>query len=247
MVGEIEGVAGDDDDGGGSGSGSGSGSSKGRVDVAIDRTTMSTELKTSNPIMVTVTGSEGFSGNVALTATAVDASDVALPGWTVELTPPSVTLAVNGTATAVATVKIPARSTGLAGTVKITSSSAAVAGTPAAAATVTAMNQVTFSLKVDPATGKCTYPADAGNQANPVTIALGTKVRFFNTGAASFEIHSGGPISHQGQAPNGLDDPVTEASSAYEQMPTGTGAAQWYCHAPPTDLGATNNPRFIVQ
>jgi hypothetical protein len=71
-------------------------------------------------------------------------------------------------------------------------------------------------------------------------------VRFFNTGTVNLVIHSGGVISHQGQGPNGLADPVTEPNSAYEQQPTGTGAATWYCHDPSTDLMA-NDPRILVQ
>ena len=86
----------------------------------------------------------------------------------------------------------------------------------------------------------------SGTVGTPVKLTLGTKVRFFNVGTANLVIHSGGVISHQGQAPNGLADPVTEPNTAYEQMPTGTGAATWYCHAPATDLGA-QDPRFTVQ
>lgn len=217
-----------------------------KVDVTIDKTAIPTELKTSNLIMVTVKGSGGFSGNVALSAAIVDANDAPLAGWTVDFSSPSVTLAADGTGTAVATLKIPAKNAGLAGSVKIIGTSTATAGTNTAVASVTALNQVTFAVKVDAATGKCVYPADAGTTGAPVALALGTKVRFFNTGTANLEIHSGGVISHQGQNPNGTADPVTEANTAYEQQPTGAGAATWYCHAPATDLGA-NDPRFTVQ
>jgi len=216
--------------------------------------TISTELKTSNPIMVTVKGSDGFSGNVTLSAAIVDANNAPLAGWTVDFTAPSVTLTADGTATAVATLKIPAKSTGLAGTVKIIGTSTATAGTNTAAAAVTALNQVTFALKVD-AANKCVYPADAGaGAASAVTIAVGTKVRFFNTATVNIEIHSDNKalIAHQGQAPGGAGqpdgrlDPVTEANTAFEQTPAIAGVAPWYCHAPATDLGA-NNPRIIVQ
>jgi len=215
--------------------------------------TIPTELKTSNPITVTVKGSGGFSGAVALSAAIVDANNAPIAGWTVDFTAPSVTLTADGTATAVATLKIPAKSTGLAGTVKIIGTSTATAGTNTATAAVTALNQLTFALKVDAATGKCVYPADAGNAANSVTIAVGTKVRFFNTGTANLEIHSDNKavIAHQGQAgavgqPDGTIDPVTEANTAFEQTPAITGVVPWYCHAPATDLGA-NNPRIVVQ
>jgi hypothetical protein len=213
--------------------------------VSIDKLTIATELKTDNPIMITVTGSGGFSGDVALNATVVDATDVPVPGWTITLTSPTVTLAADGTGTAVATLKIPTQSTLLAGTVKINATSSATLGTSAVTSAVTALNQVTWAVRVE-ANGKCSYPADAGTVAAPVMLGTGTKVRFFNTGTQNLEIHSGGVISHQGQGPNGLADPITEPNTAYEQAPTGTGAATWYCHNPSTDLGA-NDPRFLVQ
>lgn len=216
-----------------------------KVDVTLDKQAISTELYTSNPVTVTVTGSGGFSGAVALSGTVVDTTGTAIPGWTVEFSAPSVTLAKNGTQTAVATLKIPGTNTGLGGMLKITGASTANTGSNVASATVTAMNQITFSVKVDPATGKCAYTAESGTVANPVKLSQGTKVRFFNTGTANLVIHSGGVISHQGQGPNGTADPVTEPNTAYEQMPTGAGAATWYCHDPATDLGA-NDPRISV-
>src|SRR3954471_1502134 len=54
------------------------------VDVKIDKQAVSTELYTSNPINVTVTGSGGFSGAVALSGTVVDTNGTAIPGWIVE-------------------------------------------------------------------------------------------------------------------------------------------------------------------
>ncbi|HEX2687048.1 MAG TPA: hypothetical protein VHN14_10540 [Kofleriaceae bacterium] len=181
-------------------------------------------------------------------ATVVDAGGAALPGWKVDLSTPSVTLAADGTATAVATVTVPPLSAGLMGMVKVTGTSSATLGTQTATSTVTALNQLTFAVKVDAATGKCVYPADAGNAANPVTIAVGTKVRFSNTGAANLEIHSSNNpvISHQGQDPNGKTDPVTEPNTAYEQTPEIKGNVTWYCHAPATDIGAMD-PKIIVQ
>lgn len=246
------GTGGDDDMGPGPGPSPGPADTA-KVDVTLDKPTLMTELKTANPITVTVKGSGGFSGEVTLTATMTDASGAALPGWTVDLSAPSVTLTADGTATAVATVKVPPLSAGLVGTVKVTGASSTTLGTNVAASMVTALKQVTFAIKVD-STGKCVYPADGGNASKPVTVAVGTKIRFFNTGTANFEIHSNNKalIAHQGQppgapgAPDGTADPVTEANTAFEQTPTITGNTSWYCHAPGDDLGA-NNPKIIVQ
>ena len=240
------GGTGDDDGPGSQGSGSNNPPATAKVDVSLDKNAISTELKTSNMVTITVTGSGGFAGDVGVAATVVDSAGAPIPGWTVDLSAPSVTLGKDGSNTLIATLKIPAKNTGLAGKLQVTTTSAAGLGTKNAAADVTALNQVTFAVKVDPATGKCVYPVDGGNTANSIPMSMGTKVRFFNTGTADLVIHSGGPISHQGQAPNGLADPVTEPNTAYEQMPTGTGAASWYCHAPGDDK-KTENPRFVVQ
>jgi len=243
-------AGGDDDDGQGSNPPpTGSDSPTARVDVSVDHATVNTELKTANPIVVTVQGSGGFSGAVNLAATVVDANGATIPGWTVALSSPSVTLSADGMATSMATVTIPPMSTALTGTLKVTSTSSATLGTAAATSALTATNQLTFTVKVDPATGKCVYPADAGNLANPVTIALGTKVRFFNNGTANLEVHSSNNpvISHQGQDPNGKADLVTEANTAYEQTAAAKGNVTWYCHAPPSDLGAAADPRIVVQ
>lgn len=223
------------------------GSNSGRVDVTFDKITLDTELKTANPINVTVKGSEGFSGPVNLSASIVDGTGAVVPGWAVTLSAPSVTLTADGTATAVAMVTIPAMSTGLTGMLKVTSTSAAKSGTTAATSAITAAKTVTFNIKVD-ATGKCVYPVDGGNTAAPVTVAVGTKIRFFNSGTANFEIHSFNKplIAHQGQDPGGTADPVTEANTAFEQTPSITGVTSWYCHAPGPDLN-TSNPRIVVQ
>ena len=261
MIGDTgtPGSAGDDGTGGNNPGGSNPGGSNPggsnptpKVDITLDKSAISTELNTSNPITVTVQGSGDFSGDVALAGTVVDASDVAIPGWTVAFATPTVTLAENGTSTAVATLKVPAKTTGLTGSVKITATSSATMGANVASATVAAMNQVTFTVKVDPATGKCVYPP--GIPGSTTTIAQTTKVRFFNTGTANLVIHfqpgagqgPGVPITHQGQGPNGNADPTTEPNTAYEQMPIGAGTGTWYCHAPDTNLGA-QSPRITVQ
>jgi hypothetical protein len=212
---------------------------------------VSTELKTANPIAITVTGAGGFSGSVGLTAAIVDANQNPIPDWTVDLSMPSVTLAQNGTATATATVHVPSLTAALAGTLKVTTTSTATLGIHAASSTLTAANQVTFAVKFDAATNKCVYPADGGNATTPVKVAQATKIRFFNTGTQNIVIHvsenNGVPITHQGQTPNGMADPTTEPNTAYEQTPIGTGVAPWYCHAPDGVNPGATGPRIVVQ
>lgn len=176
-----------------------------------------------------------------------------------DLSAPSMALAANGTATAMATVHVPALSSSLTGTLKITSTSSATAGTHAISAPITVANQITFDVKYNAAAGDCDLPADGGSQASPVTIARTTKIRFFNSGTGNIVIHvsdsnnggtAGQPITHQGQSPNGNADPSTEPNTAYEQTPTGPGTAAWYCHSTPSGAGTDRraaNPTIIVQ
>jgi len=234
--------------------GSGAIPSTAQVDVSVDKAALSTELKTVNPITITVKGSGGFSGSVGLTAAVVDGNQNPIADWTVDLSAPSVSLAENGTSTATATVHIPALSSTLTGTLKVTTTSAATLGTTAASSTLTAANQVTFLVKYDPATMDCVYPADGGTVANGVKVAQATKIRFFNNGADNIVIHvtsnNGTPISHQGQAPNGgPSNSTTLPNTAYEQTPIGTGPATWYCHDSPTGAKdhKADDPRILVQ
>jgi cysteine-rich repeat protein len=218
-----------------------------RLDVSLDKLTLSTELKTKNMLTLSLTGADGFSGPVTLTAAALNGA-AAIPGWNVTFSPATVNLPENGTANVVATLDIPAENRALAGTVKFDVTSSA--GTKSVTSTVTVMNQVTFRLAV--AGGICGYPADAGTGANPIRVTTGTKLRFFNAGTANLEIHSNGVggVSHQGQAPNGLADPITEANTAYEQTivgGVGGNNLSWYCHSPvnPAETTATR-PGIIV-
>jgi hypothetical protein len=181
-------------------------------------------------------------------------SDAPLTDWTVTFASPTVTVPMNGTATAVATLKIPSRNVGLAGKVKLDLTSSL--GTQTVTTDVTAQNQVTFAFKVDPNIG-CVFPADAGNAANKVPLSIGTKIRWFNEGTAGvdqdFVIHvNASPVNgvtHQNQTPNGLADPTTEPGTAYEQMSSGSAGAtlSWYCHAPGPAANGTTDPAAVFQ
>ncbi|MDQ3382107.1 MAG: hypothetical protein M3546_17675 [Actinomycetota bacterium] len=207
--------------------------------VSIDKPAVTTELKTANMLVVTLTGGGGFSGNVNLTGSVLDAANAPIPGWTIAFSQASVAVPASGSVTAVATLTIPAQNRGLLGTVKI--DVASTLGTESITSTVTVLNQVTFT--VDIVNGQCVYPTDGGTGAATVPVALGTKVRFFNKGGANLEIHSNNiaAIPHQGQV-NGTDDPITESQSAYERTLGGTvgGNVNWYCHAPGPNLQGGN-------
>ena len=191
-----------------------------RLDVALDKQTITTELLTTHMITVQLGAAGGFSGAVNLTATAVDAANAPIPGWTVTLDKATVTLAENGNGTAIATLTVPSENKGLAATVKIDATSSL--GAQQVTSAVTVANQLTIPMTLNG--GQCVYPT-----AGTVNVTVGSKVRWLNKATSNVTIHIAGNASgFQHQA-----DPGTAPNAAYEQTATTAGAAfSWYCHAP---------------
>jgi cysteine-rich repeat protein len=201
------------------------------LDVAIDKPMIMTELKTSHMVTLTFTGSMGFGGQVTVNPTVVDAQNMPLPAWTVQVNPATVTVPVDGTAMAVATLTIPSENKGLMGTVKFDAVSSL--GTKSVSTTVTALNQVTIDMTLD-GNGQCVYPP-----AGTLNMNVGTKIRWLNKATSNVTIHvnnNGNGVSHQ-------PDPGSIPDAAYEETLTGNpgNAFQWYCHDP----GPTVNNRLI--
>ncbi|HWO25694.1 MAG TPA: hypothetical protein VNO30_43445 [Kofleriaceae bacterium] len=211
----------------GAGSGSDCGSSVTRLDLSLDRTSITTELATQNPIVVTLTGSGGFGGTATLSGTVRDAGGNIIPGWAITFDTTSVTVPTNGTATATATVTIPSQNVGLAATAQITVTSSAVTGTFTRSASLTALNQITFGIGM--LNGLCTYPAPGGT----VYASIGTKLRWLNKPTNPSTI-----VIHVDTNPNGVFHQSTSPGSApggiYEVTLTGTPGLsfRWYCHSP---------------
>lgn len=201
--------------------------------MTVDKATIATELNSSSMVTLSITGSGGFSGAVNLTASVVDGTGAPITGWTVALNQPAVTLAANGTGTAVATLTIPGNATALAGKIKVDAVS--TLGTQSVMSDVTALKQVTINV-TENAQGQCVYPPTA----QTVTVKTGTKVRFLNKFTTeNITIHSGGPIAHE-------PDPGHVVNAAYEKTPGAAGTATWYCHDHGPDLGG-GNPKVIVE
>jgi hypothetical protein len=211
-------------DGSGSGSGSGSNTGEGTFTVSVDKPTIATERFSTHTIAVTVQGSGGFQGDIALTASIVDANGTAVPGWTATLAAPTASIATDGTAVVNVDVKIP--STGaLVGNLKI----AAVSGTinQSATSAITAENIITVRVTNDGNT--CSYPDGAPGDTAAIQAPVGSKVRFKNMSAAGVIIHSGGAIPHQ---------PISDADRLamgefYEFTMRAQNldqSADWYCH-----------------
>jgi len=200
------------------------------LQVSIDKTSMATELHTANMATITLTSTGGFTGNVTLTPSVLDASNAPMTAWTAAVDTASVSVPANGTATAHVTLNIPSDATVLSGKLHLD-----VTGGPAALtadSTVTAQQVVTFVVKND-GNGKCLYPDDARTVANAVKVKVGTKVHFLNNFGAAIIIHSNGGaegIDHEGQG-NAANIPNTADNDFYERTATTAGNAfSWYCH-----------------
>ncbi len=213
---------GDDGSGSGSNNDPGTGSNNNGLSVTIDRSTIDTEYFTTHPIKVTMQGTGGFSGNVALAASVVDGTGTVIPNWTVELASTSATLATDGSAEIMATLKIPSATTATAATVKFTATSSVA--TVNVQTTVNALKQITFEV---PQNGNaCVYKPEYGNFGANVRlpILLGTKLRFLNKGPLPLIIHGAGSIPHQSTAT------TIATNQAYEPNVQNPGNADWYCH-----------------
>ncbi|HET7501992.1 MAG TPA: hypothetical protein VFK02_13340 [Kofleriaceae bacterium] len=194
-----------------------------KLDVTVDKPTISTELYSTNMVTVSLHASGGLTGPVALTASAVDGAGAALPAWTVTLDASTVELAADGTATAVATLKVPSDSAAMQGTVKVEATSAAATLTTSTSSMVTVAKQLTVPLTLD-AAGDCVYPKE---MVGTVKVQNGTLIRWVNNAASPVTIHITTPkidgLTHQQGA--------TAAGGKYEQTVAGTsGTTDWYCH-----------------
>ena len=229
-VGEVD-VSSGPGTGNGSGSGSGSGSGRGSgsgsnsvpdpaIAASVDKPTIASELLSTNQITVTVTGSNGFEGDATITATAVDAANAPIADWTVTLMNSTVTMTTDGTATAVAILKIPSDSTALTGKVKFAITAGTLTST--AESDVTATNQVT--LNVVNTGGNCTYPA-----TKATTVHVGTAIRWMNdmSSDTNMTVHVG---TNPGVSGMKHEQDAKAPGTAYVQTPTGTGNTDWYCH-----------------
>jgi len=204
--------------------------------MSIDKPAVAAELLSTNMVTVTLQGSGGFAGSVALAASVVDAAGTAIPGWTISLDKPSVDVAADGTATVVATLAIPSQSTLMGGTIKI-AATATGQTLPPAMSTVTVANQLSL-----PMTLAGTTCAQSANKA--LTISQGTKVVWKNGDAAkriTIHIQDGGGTQGISGFVHEPDPGMAPTTGTYEQTANGTGTITWYCHAPGTD-----NNRYTI-
>jgi hypothetical protein len=187
---------------------------------------MATELGTSNVATVTLTASGGFSGTASVTASVVDGAGTVIPDWTVTLDNASLTVPLNGTASAKATVVIPTlMGANLTGNLKI-DVTAGELSTQSVASAITAANVVTLVI-TENAAGQCVYPTVIATQ-----VKSGTAVHWLNMSndITNMIIHSDGAagIAHENQAA-GAGTPINQF---YAQTPSAATQTSdhWYCH-----------------
>ncbi len=199
-----------------------------RLDVSLDQTSLTTELGTKTMFTITLTPSNGFSGNVDLVSSVLDANGP-IAGWKLDVDTQTVTVGP-GTAVAHATLTLPTKNVGLAGTVKITANSAAMTGTRSATAAVTVLNRYTIAISTATIDGsiQCVYPP-----AGAVSLTIGTTVRFLNASAdTNINIHFEGNAN--GCPHQDVGGPGAPPGGTYEcTLSGGPGdPLPWYCHAP---------------
>jgi hypothetical protein len=185
------------------------------VSATVDKTTMTTELGKTEMVTVTITGSNGFSGNVPVTTALLDGA-TPVTGFTITANPTSVDLPTDGTATVTLTVKIPTDAAALAPKLEVDLGGSA----PTTASTDLAItNQLVINIPAGTGTGAPHTQLPAINQ--PIKIRKGAKVIFHNADTRQHVIHADGGINHENL---GAGQPGTD------YVTTPTGLATWYCH-----------------
>jgi hypothetical protein len=231
--------------GSGSDPGSGSNSSTPMLSASIDKSTLSTELKTSNQFTISLAGSGGYTGSVALAAEVVDTNSQAIKGWTVTLNEASMAFTgEDATQNVTATLAVPSSAGGtgamLAGTLNVTVTPAGQAAQTLSSA-ITLKNQVTYVITGNG--GNCVYPTGI-SQTTPDVITVGTNIVFANMAGFTLVVHSNGATDGV------LHEDLTGITNGqtYEQQLTGsaTGLFSWYCHSPGPDNG-TSDPFIKAQ
>lgn len=200
----------------GGGGGGGGTTPTPKVAATVDHATVSSELGKTETLTVTLTGTDGFAGDVTLAPTIVDSTGNPVTGFTLTANPTTVTLAQNGTGTATISVKIPTDAAELAPMVKVAATSTAAA--VEADSTFTIAKQLTITIAAG--TGSTAIHSALPAPNAPISILAGTKVIFHNADTINHEIHASGGINHeQGALVPGGDYSAVVSSDA-----------DWYCH-----------------
>jgi hypothetical protein len=182
--------------GGGGGSGLGGGSGMGsnagpNVNVTMDRMTVATELGKSEVVTLNLSSTGSFTGDVTVAPALVDGAGAALTAGGLTVTgPASITLAANGTTTAMYTVKIPtnATATQMLANLKLDVSSSLGSKSFTSAFTIAPNLTLDYgqglgaNVPMHPLTGKA------------FTVKRGAKLVFHNSDTAAHRTHGPGNL-----------------------------------------------------
>jgi len=231
MVTEITGVGDDTGSGSGSDNGSGSDTTTPRLDASLDKTSMTTQLGKTETVTINMSSAGGFSGDVSISATLVDATEVAMPNIMVSGTP-NVTVAAGGTAQASYQIVVPMNASGttLTGTLKIELNTSLGIQTVSSPVTINNVYVVDYAAGTGTVTG---MHMNAGMLPN-LSVKRGAILRFHNSDTIDHIIHGDGTtFPHEDQTVGGA--PGRDYDVATIAIPPGsTGTLGCHTHGTAT-------------
>ena len=196
--------------------------------ATIDKPTVTTALGESATLIVNLTGSGGFSGPVTLTPSVMDAGGAPVSGWTMTMTPPTVNLAADGTASVTISVDIPTDTASLATTVKVGVSAASVTAQTLTSA-FTVANTYTIQIKAGTGTG-----THAGVFPTLLKLKTGAQLIFHNADTIAHRIHG-----NEGNGNTGIAHEANDLQPGANYKVTPSGSDTFYCHD--HDIGPHGN------
>jgi plastocyanin len=186
------------------------------VDVGMSPSTITGELGSiDNNFTVTVTGSGGFSGPVALAYSGIPSD------WNAAFDTDTVTLTENGTATATLNVRVPTNATATTASISISATSTAAPASVPTPSSLEILNQVTIHIAAG--TG-----SDSGNHnfgMTEVRVKAGATIRIQNDDGIPHRIHGDNLFPHEDD-----NDPGANPGGVYAVPMTDTGLGDFYCH-----------------
>lgn len=181
-----------------------------RITATVDKPTLATENGKTETVTLTITSIDGYTGNVNVVPTFVDAANTPIPNVTVT-GPSQVTVTSNATVPSQYQIQLPSNTTGsqLLANLKLDLSAPSGNETLMSAVTIEPIYVVTTA-------------ANTGNTINnhPLTnknivVKRGTIVRIMNTDTTVHITHAGGEWPHEGTDPatNGQPGQVYEINT----------------------------------
>jgi hypothetical protein len=194
--------------------------------VSVTSPTNATTLGTEVHYQIMVAGVHDMNGDVALTATGVPAS------WQATLTPTTVTLSADGSATADLKLVIPTDAADLTANIGVSASGASVTHTATAASALTVAKEVIVTITDGTGAGVHPFPSR-------IDVLVGTKLRVMD--ADTKTVHR---IHSDATAQDGFahQDNDMSAGQEYDAVPNQGGGTQyrWYCHDHGQGTGVVN-------